>query len=58
MREALLWVLTSNLHARHFYERAGWTHDGRVKTERLPGLPDFDSEVNEACYRRRLAVTE
>jgi len=31
---------------------------GLVETERLPGLPDFDSEVNEACYRRRLAVTE
>jgi ribosomal protein S18 acetylase RimI-like enzyme len=52
--EALLWVLTSNARARRFYELAGWAWDGRAKTKRLSGLPDFDSEVEEVCYRRRL----
>ncbi len=52
VREALLWVLASNVRARRFYERAGWIHDGHVKSKRLGGVPDFDAEVSEACYRR------
>lgn len=27
-QRASLWVLESNAHARHFYEREGWTWDG------------------------------
>ena len=53
--EALLWVLASNVRARRFYEHARWTWDGRTKTKRLTGLPDFDSEVEEVCYRRQLS---
>jgi len=52
---ALLWVLASNTRARRFYEGTGWTWDGRTKTKRLGGLPDFDSEVEEICYRRQLS---
>lgn len=52
--EALLWVLASNARARRFYERAGWAWNGRTRTQRLPGVPDFDGEVEEACYRRWL----
>jgi GNAT superfamily N-acetyltransferase len=29
---AILWVLTTNQRARHFYERHGWTADGAEKT--------------------------
>ena len=54
MGEARLWVLASNAHACRFYELAGWSHDGRIRRERLPGLPDFDAEVGEVCYRRVL----
>jgi ribosomal protein S18 acetylase RimI-like enzyme len=52
--QALLWVLASNARARRFYERAGWVWGGRTRTRRLTGLPDFHSEVEEVCYRRRL----
>ena len=34
---AILWVLESNTRARRFYEIAGWTLDGKTKTESLPG---------------------
>lgn len=27
-RRAVLWVLADNAHARHFYQRGGWTPDG------------------------------
>jgi hypothetical protein len=50
----LLWVLASNARACRFYELAGWTRDGRTKMERLAALPDFDTEVEEVCYRRDL----
>jgi GNAT superfamily N-acetyltransferase len=52
--EALLWVLASNMRARRFYELAGWRPDGRTRREPLAGLPDFETSVQEACYRRRL----
>lgn len=52
--EALLWVLASNARARRFYKRAGWVWDGRSRTKRLTGVPDFASEVEEVCYWRRL----
>jgi ribosomal protein S18 acetylase RimI-like enzyme len=52
--QALLWVLASNARARRFYERAGWAWDGRTRTKRLTGLPDFHCEVEEVCYRRQL----
>ena len=34
---ATLWVLKTNLRARGFYEKAGWTTDGTTKTEERPG---------------------
>jgi ribosomal protein S18 acetylase RimI-like enzyme len=54
-RDALLWVLATNARARRFYGLAGWAWDGRAKTRRLTDLPDFDSEIEEVCYRRRLS---
>jgi ribosomal protein S18 acetylase RimI-like enzyme len=45
-REATLWVLESNAHARRFYETAGWTPDGRRKSEERPG-----SSLHEVRYR-------
>jgi len=44
---AILWVLESNLRARRFYERAGWTLDGGTKTENLPD----GTELHEVRYR-------
>jgi lincosamide nucleotidyltransferase A/C/D/E len=32
-----LWVLQGNAHARSFYERNGWWHDGASKTVEQPG---------------------
>jgi hypothetical protein len=51
---ALLWVLASNTRARGFYERAGWSWDGRTQTKQLVELPDFGAEIEEASYRRSL----
>ena len=33
-----LWVLKNNQHARRFYELAGFTRDGKIKTETI-GIP-------------------
>lgn len=46
---ATLWVLDGNTRARHFYEAAGWTHDGEERTEQFPGLA-----VREVRYQRAL----
>lgn len=35
--QAVLWVLEGNGRARKFYEAAGWTPDGRHKSEKRPG---------------------
>jgi GNAT superfamily N-acetyltransferase len=34
---ALLWVFSANLRARRFYERTGWTTDGRQRTDAFAG---------------------
>jgi RimJ/RimL family protein N-acetyltransferase len=47
MGDAVLWVLRDNLRARRFYERLGWTPDGRTVNE------DYGGYILEAlCYRR------
>jgi GNAT superfamily N-acetyltransferase len=47
MRQAMLWVLRDNLRARRFYERLGWTPDGRTASQ------DYGGVLLEAlCYRR------
>jgi GNAT superfamily N-acetyltransferase len=35
--QAAVWVLEGNVHARRFYEAAGWTPDGTRKTEEILG---------------------
>jgi ribosomal protein S18 acetylase RimI-like enzyme len=50
MREAFLWVLRGNVRARRFYERQGWTQDGRVARDDYGGV-----SLQAVCYRR--AVT-
>jgi GNAT superfamily N-acetyltransferase len=37
-RTGVLWVLDGNTTAQRFYEAAGWSLDGRVKTENSQGL--------------------
>jgi GNAT superfamily N-acetyltransferase len=49
--EALLWVLDDNPRARHFYEAAGWEHDGGSKRD-----THLDTEVTEVRYRKRFPV--
>lgn len=48
-RQATLWVLDSNVRARRFYGRGGWTEDGAVKQDDSRGFP-----LNEVRYRRLL----
>ncbi|MGW1169121.1 N-acetyltransferase family protein [Streptomyces sp. NPDC002550] len=45
----LLWVLTDNTRARHFYERAGYIADGAVQADDYDGVL-----VSEVRYRRTL----
>src|SRR3954447_13992051 len=45
--EATLWVVDANQRARRFYEIAGWSADGAVKTDEELG-------VREVRYRRGL----
>lgn len=44
---AILWVLATNVRARHVYERAGWALDGGAKIESLPD----STELREVRYR-------
>jgi ribosomal protein S18 acetylase RimI-like enzyme len=46
---ATLWVLTGNDRARRFYEAAGWSADGAVRTETRPRFV-----LNEVRYVRTL----
>lgn len=46
---ATLWVLDGNTRARRFYEAGGWTFDGEMRIEQLPGFA-----VPEVRYRRAL----
>ena len=48
---ATLWVLGTNAGARRFYERAGWSINGGVKTEDFHGYP-----LREVRYRIDLAA--
>jgi GNAT superfamily N-acetyltransferase len=41
-----LWVLQGNAHARSFYERNGWWHDGGIKSEDVGG-----GSIVEVRYR-------
>ncbi|WTK42485.1 GNAT family N-acetyltransferase (plasmid) [Streptomyces anulatus] len=45
----LLWVLTDNPRARHFYERAGYIADGAAQADDYDGV-----SVSELRYRRAL----
>ena len=47
--QATLWVLESNMRARQFYAKAGWTPDGTMKQDDRLGFP-----IPEVRYRRRL----
>lgn len=47
---ATLWVLETNVRARRFYEKAGWTTDGTTKTEERPGV--LLHEVRYGANRR------
>jgi ribosomal protein S18 acetylase RimI-like enzyme len=44
-----LWVMEENRHARHVYERLGWSWDGTVRQPRYGG-----KEANVVRYRRGL----
>jgi GNAT superfamily N-acetyltransferase len=46
---ATLWVLDSNVRARQFYERAGWSADGTQKVEDRGSF-----SLHEVRYRRTL----
>ncbi len=49
---AVLWVLTDNLPARRFYERAGFRVDGAARILDFDGTP-----IEEIRFRRRIAET-
>ena len=36
--KATLWVLTSNIKARRFYESKGWRLDGKIKVDPRDGF--------------------
>ncbi len=53
--EATLWVLRDNPRARHFYEKAGWSWNGRESLwggPTVPGQPT-PSPIAEVQYSRR-----
>lgn len=47
--EAHVWVLVGNARAERFYQRDGWTTDGRRRSDTVWG-----AAVDELAYRRRL----
>jgi len=52
-REAVLWVLETNVRARRFYEIAGWHPDGATKTEHRGTV-----ELREVRYRTTLPALD
>jgi ribosomal protein S18 acetylase RimI-like enzyme len=48
-RQATLWVLGTNAHARRFYEAAGWRADGAVRQDTTRGFA-----VTDVRYRHAL----
>lgn len=52
-RTAFLWVLSGNVRARRFYERAGWHWDGAHRIDVIG-----DSSVEEVRYRRSLKTAD
>jgi ribosomal protein S18 acetylase RimI-like enzyme len=44
--QTTLWVLTSNIQARRFYEKHGWKSDGKVKIDKRENV-----ELHESRYR-------
>ena len=46
--ELTLWVLDTNIRARHFFEAAGWHPDGTSKVDASRGFP-----LAEVRYRFR-----
>jgi len=46
---ALLYVFEANMRARRFYERVGWSPDGRVYDKEISGVP-----VRFLCYKLTL----
>lgn len=53
---AVLWVLETNLHARRFYELAGWSPDGACKEDYHAGHMRrelrYQTLLNAACLDR------
>ena len=47
--QATLWVLHTNLRARHVYDAAKWRPDSAARQEEIGGVP-----INEVRYRRPL----
>lgn len=47
-RQAILWVFSSNLQARRFYERHGWSTDGVERPD--PALSFLPTPPLEVCY--------
>ena len=47
--DALLWILTGNTRAEHFYQMDGWRSDGVRRSETVWGVT-----VDELRYVRRL----
>jgi ribosomal protein S18 acetylase RimI-like enzyme len=47
--QATLWVLHTNVRARHFYEAAKWRPDGTTRQEVIGGVP-----ITEYRYQRPL----
>lgn len=43
--QLILWTLTSNQSARHFYEKNGWEADGKTQIDHYDGL-----ELDESRY--------
>jgi len=43
--QARLWVLTTNHHARGFYERRGWTAGGRSRVETREGAELHETQL-------------
>lgn len=48
-RRVVLWVLDNNPRAKRFYERAGWSADGRAQE-----LEMFGFRITEVRYRKTL----
>ena len=53
METGRLWMVRGNSRAQEFYNRAGWSLDGKSRVAKMVGLPDVPMALAEVRFSRQ-----